>query len=587
MARTSTLTPIPQPKAQPILGNALTIDGQAPIAHMLRLAHELGPIFQLDIMGKPINIISGFELVDEVCDEARFDKSVRGPLHKVRDIAGDGLFTAFTSEPNWSKAHNILLPNFGDRSMAGYHPAMLDIAEQLMLKWGRLNGDETIDVSHDMTSVTLDTIALCGFGYRLNSFYRETHHPFIEAMSDALGIAMSIRGLPFEEMFSKAKLKRLDDDAQTMFAVVDKIVADRKAELAASGGVTSKTDLLSYMLTGVDKKTGEKLDDTNIRYQIITFLIAGHETTSGLLAFTIYMLIQHPRVLEKATAEVDRVFGTDLSVKPTVKQVNRLTYVTQVLKEVLRLYPPAPAFAVLPYKDEIVGGKFLLKARSQNLLLLPALHRDRSVWGPDADAFDPENFSPDNEAARPVNAYKPFGNGQRACIGSQFAMQEATLVIGMMLQRFHLVDPAGYQLKLKEAMTVKLVDLQIQVRPRVERHVDQRRRARRDRAAVTRACDRIAQARHAAPGPLRLQSRNLGRYRASGRGDRHVARLRRHARVARRLHGQITDRRRRRHRDRIVQRRAPRQRRRFPQVARDRHGLSGTCRREVRRLRRG
>ncbi len=470
MARTSTLTPIPQPKAQPILGNALTIDGQAPIAHMLRLANELGPIFQLDIMGKPINIISGFELVDEVCDEARFDKSVRGPLHKVRDIAGDGLFTAFTSEPNWSKAHNILLPNFGDRSMAGYHPAMLDVAEQLMLKWGRRNGDETIDVSHDMTSVTLDTIALCGFGYRLNSFYRETHHPFIEAMSDALGIAMSIRGLPFEEMFSKAKLKRLDDDAQTMFTVVDKIVADRKAELAANGGVTNKTDLLSYMLTGTDKKTGDKLDDTNIRYQIITFLIAGHETTSGLLAFTIYMLMQHPGVLAKATAEVDRVFGTDIAVKPTVKQVNRLTYVTQVLKEVLRLYPPAPAFAVLPYKDEIIGGRYLLKARSQNLLLLPALHRDRSIWGPAADAFDPENFAADKEATRLVNAYKPFGNGQRACIGSQFAMQEATLVIGMMLQRFQLIDPTGYQLKLKEAMTVKLVDLQIQVRPRVHEH---------------------------------------------------------------------------------------------------------------------
>lgn len=467
MAVAPSLESIPRPKAQPIVGNALTIDGDAPIAHMMRLAKELGPIFQLDIMGKELNIVSGFEIVEELCDDARFDKSVRGPLHKVRDIAGDGLFTAFTSEPNWSKAHNILLPNFGDRAIAGYHPMMLDIAEQLVLKWERLNADETIDVGHDMTSVTLDTIAICGFGFRLNSFYRESQHPFIVAMSDALEIAMSIRGLPFEEMFSKTKLKRLDGDAQTMFSVVDKIIGDRKAELVASGGTTTKTDLLSYMLTGTDKKTGEKLDDTNIRYQIITFLIAGHETTSGLLAFTLYFLLKNPDVLARARDEVDRVFGTDLSAKPTVKAVNKLTYVTQVLKEVLRLWPPAPAFAVLPYKDEIVGGKYLLKARSQNVLLLPSLHRDRSVWGPDADRFNPDNFLPEREAARPVNAYKPFGNGQRACIGSQFAMQEAALVIGMIVQRFELIDPDHYTIKTKEAMSVKLIDFKLKVKPRV------------------------------------------------------------------------------------------------------------------------
>ena len=470
MAVAPSLESIPRPKAQPILGNALTIDGGAPIAHMMRLAKELGPIFQLDIMGKELNIVSGFELTEELCDEARFDKSVRGPLHKVREIAGDGLFTAFTSEPNWSKAHNILLPNFGDRSMVGYHSMMLDIAEQLVLKWERLNAGETIDVGHDMTSVTLDTIAICGFGFRLNSFYRESHHPFIHAMSDALEIAMSIRGLPFEEIFSKTKLKRLDGDAQTMFSMVDKIIADRKTELAASGDTTTKTDLLSYMLTGTDKKTGERLDDTNIRYQIITFLIAGHETTSGLLAFTLYFLLNDPGVLARARDEVDRVFGRDVTVKPTVKQVNKLSYVGQVLKEVLRLWPPAPVFAVLPYKDEIVGGKYLLKARSQNVLLLPSLHRDPSVWGPDADRFDPDHFLPEREAARPVNAYKPFGNGQRACIGSQFAMQEAALVIGMILQRFDLIDPGHYTIKTKEAMSVKLIDFKLKVKPRAHAH---------------------------------------------------------------------------------------------------------------------
>jgi cytochrome P450/NADPH-cytochrome P450 reductase len=461
--------PIPGPPKKPILGNMLDVSASAPIQNLIELARELGPIFRLDMMGKPLTVVSGFALADELCDESRFDKAVGGALHRVRTISGDGLFTAYTSEPNWSRAHNILLPNFGDRAMQGYHPMMLDVAEQLMLKWERLNPDDEIDVVHDMTALTLDTIGICGFGYRFNSFYREDNHPFVDAMVDALEISMSQRGLPFEEIFTRPRQARLAGDAQYLNKVVDQIVHDRKEARAAQGDEPQKKDMLDYMLAGVDRKSGERLDDTNIRYQIITFLIAGHETTSGLLSFATYFLLSNPDVLAKAYDEVDRVLSTDLSVKPTMKQVNALTYVQQVLKESLRLWPTAPAFALRPYNDEVIGGKYALKARSQVVLLLPALHRDPSVWGERAEIFDPDNFAPERERARPTNAYKPFGNGQRACIGRQFAMQEATLVVGMMLQRFRLIDHTRYQLRLKETLTIKPEKLKIKVRPRVRK----------------------------------------------------------------------------------------------------------------------
>jgi cytochrome P450 / NADPH-cytochrome P450 reductase len=463
------LEPIPGPPKKPLVGNILDVSASAPIQNLIALARELGPIFRLDMMGKPLTVVSGFVLADELCDESRFDKAVGGALHRVRTISGDGLFTAYTSEPNWSRAHNILLPNFGDRAMQGYHPMMLDVADQLMLKWERLNPDDEVDVVHDMTALTLDTIGLCGFGYRFNSFYREDNHPFVDAMVDALEIAMSQRGLPFEEIFTRPRQARLAGDAQYLNKVVDQIVHDRKEARAAQGDEPAKKDMLDYMLAGVDRKSGERLDDTNIRYQIITFLIAGHETTSGLLSFATYFLLSNPDVLARAYDEVDRVLGTDLSVKPTMKQVNALTYVQQVLKESLRLWPTAPAFALRPYQDEVIGGKYALKARSQVVLLLPALHRDPSVWGERAEIFDPDNFAHDREKARPVNAYKPFGNGQRACIGRQFAMQEATLVIGMMLQRFRLIDHTRYQLKIKETLTIKPDGLKIKVRPRVHK----------------------------------------------------------------------------------------------------------------------
>jgi cytochrome P450 / NADPH-cytochrome P450 reductase len=469
MLSRAALEPIPNPPKKPILGNMLDVSASAPVQNLVALARELGPIYQLDMMGKPITVVSGFSLVDELSDESRFDKSVRGALHRVRTISGDGLFTAYTTEPNWSKAHNILLPNFGDRAMQGYHPMMLDVAEQLMLKWERLNPDDEVDVVHDMTALTLDTIGICGFGYRFNSFYREDNHPFVDAMVDALEISMSQRGLPFEEIFTRPRQARLAGDAQYLNKVVDQIVHDRKEARAAQGDEPQKKDMLDYMLAGVDRKSGERLDDTNIRYQIITFLIAGHETTSGLLSFATYFLLSNPDALAKAYAEVDRVLGTDLSAKPTMKQVNALTYVQQILKESLRLWPTAPAFALLPYKDEVIGGKYALKARAQVVVLLPALHRDPSVWGERAEIFDPENFAPERERARPTNAYKPFGNGQRACIGRQFAMQESALVIGMMLQRFRLIDHTRYKLKLKETLTIKPEGLKIKVRPRVHK----------------------------------------------------------------------------------------------------------------------
>ncbi|MEM6439831.1 MAG: cytochrome P450, partial [Pseudomonadota bacterium] len=186
----------------------------------------------------------------------------------------------------------------------------------------------------------------------------------------------------------------------------------------------------------------------------------------GLMSFTLYYLLHHTDVLEKASEEVDRVLGRDISVEPSLKQVNQLTYVQQILLEALRLWPTAPAFSVYPYEDEVIGGGYPIGKRNFVTILTLMLHRDPSVWGPDAEKFDPENFSREAVAARPSHAYKPFGNGQRACIGRQFAMQEATLVLGMILQRFELVDHETYQLKIKESLSIKPDGFRMKVRMR-------------------------------------------------------------------------------------------------------------------------
>lgn len=449
------------PDKAPLLGNVLSVDKDQPLQSLMDMTRDLGPIIRMDMMGKPMVIVSGHKLVEELCDESRFDKAVRGSLRRVRAIGGDGLFTGDTQEPNWGKAHNILLPTFSRQAMSNYMPMMQDVASQLCLKWERMNADDEIDVVHDMTAVALDTIGICGFNYRFNSFYREDYHPFINALTNTLETCMMQRGLPFEQTLLKRRIDQMEKDVKYMSKLVDDIIAERRK----TGG-SGENDLLNYMLEGVDKETGEKLSDENIRYQINTFLIAGHETTSGLMSFTLYYLLNHPDVLAKAYEEVDRVLGRDISVVPSLKQVNQLQYVSQILFEALRLYPTAPAFSVYPYQDEVIGGKYKLKAGTFTTVLTLMLHRDKDVWGENAEEFDPDNFSKEAVAARPVDAYKPFGNGQRACIGRQFAMQEAVLVMGMILQRFELIDHTDYELKIKESMSIKPDGFKMKVRMR-------------------------------------------------------------------------------------------------------------------------
>ncbi len=470
MPSANKLSPIPHPPKKPVVGNMLSLDSTAPVQHLARLVKELGPIFWLDMMGAPLVIVAGHDLVAELSDEKRFDKAVRGALRRVRAVGGDGLFTADTSEPNWSKAHNILLQPFGNRAMQSYHPSMVDIAEQLVKKWERLNGDDEIDVVHDMTALTLDTIGLCGFEYRFNSFYRRDYHPFVESLVRSLETIMMTRGIPLEGLWLKKRRQDLAVDVAFMNRMVDEIIAERRKNTeAAPESTQGKKDMLAAMMTGVDRSTGTQLDDVNIRYQINTFLIAGHETTSGLLSCTLYALLKHPEVMKKAYEEVDRVLGPDTDARPTYQQVTQLTYITQILKEALRLWPPAPAYGIAPLQDETIGGKYKLRKNTFITILVLALHRDPSVWGPNPDAFDPENFSREAEAKRSVHAWKPFGNGQRACIGRGFAMHEAALAIGMILQRFRLFDHQRYQMVLKETLTVKPDGFKIKVRPRTDR----------------------------------------------------------------------------------------------------------------------
>ncbi|SDJ77196.1 bifunctional cytochrome P450/NADPH--P450 reductase [Nonomuraea jiangxiensis] len=449
---------IPAPQGLPIVGNTLQIPPHSPVEHFVRVAadYEEG-IYRLDIAGRSVVLVYDPDLVSEVCDETRFIKRIDPPLSIVRDFGGDGLFTAELHEPVWGHAHRILMPAFSQRSMKAYYPQMLEVAERLIASWAGRQGED-LPVSDDMTRLTLDIISLTGFGYRFNSFESPELHPFLRAMGGALTHAMlRNQRLPFVNKFMRKSDEAYRRDIATMQELVDEVIRERRA--GAAGGAK---DLLGLMLEASDPHTGARLSDENIRNQVLTFLIAGHETTSGLLSFALYNLLREPHTLARAYDEVDRLLPGD--EPPTYEAIMKLDVIPRVLEETLRFWSPIPIFAVSPVADTTLGGYAVPEGQKIGVLL-PALHRNPRAWER-PDEFDIDRWLPEHKAAHHPGAYKPFGNGERACIGRQFALTEARLALAMILRRFALSDQNAYRMKIKQTLTLKPEGFTLRVRER-------------------------------------------------------------------------------------------------------------------------
>ncbi len=176
-----------RPGRLPVIGDLIGANPRTPLQDTLRIGRRAGPIFTRKIFGFEIVFVGGVDLVTELNDEAKFGKHVGLGVENLRAVAGDGLFTAHTHEPNWRLAHDILQPAFSAEAMRRYHPVMLEAARELTAAWDAAEGP--VDVSADMTRLTLETIGRAGFGYRFGSFERAEPHPFVTAMIRALRYA--------------------------------------------------------------------------------------------------------------------------------------------------------------------------------------------------------------------------------------------------------------------------------------------------------------------------------------------------------------------------------------------------------------
>ncbi|KAH6996594.1 cytochrome P450 [Ilyonectria sp. MPI-CAGE-AT-0026] len=445
------LVPVPQPRGLPLIGN-LGEFTTSPMADLNRLADIYGPIYRVQLGSNSPIFVSSNALVSEICDEKRFHKTLKTVLGVVREGVHDGLFTAYDDEPNWGKAHRILVPAFGPLSIRGMFGDMHDIATQMCMKFARHGPNTPIHVADDFTRLALDTLALCAMDFRFNSYYREDMHPFVAAMGDFLTECGNRQRRPaFAPNFLfRTANDKFDADIATMKQTADEVVESRKKN------PNDRKDLLAAMLNGVDPQTGEKLSDANITNQLITFLIAGHETTSGMLSFTFYLLLKHPSEYQKVQEEVDQVLGRDAI---TIEHIGKFSYIAAVLREALRLRSTIGAFSVEANEDTVLGGKYFIHKGEVVSALISKAHLDPVVYGEDANEFKPERMNDENFARLNEefpNCWKPFGNGKRGCIGRPFAWQEAILAMAMLFQNFNFtMDDPNYQLQIKETLTLK------------------------------------------------------------------------------------------------------------------------------------
>ncbi len=321
---------------------------------------------------------------------------------------------------------------------------MGEAAERTSARWSLREG--ALDIADEMNRLTLEIAGRTLFGQD------------ISADSDAIGGALYTvlkhfdylvgAALPWPERWPTRANREFWRAIDTMNEVVDKIIADRaEAE--------PQPDLLGMFMASIDEEDGTGMSHQQLKDEIFTMLLAGHETTANALSFTLMQLARHPEVARRVREEIATVLQGEA---PTAMSVRNLQYTTQVIKESMRLYPPVWMVGRKAENADEIGGYHVPK--NTFVYMSPwVVHRHPALWT-DPDTFDPDRWHPDRIAARkatgqPRFAYFPFSGGRRQCIGDQFALMEAAIVIATLLPKHKLTLLPGHQLKLAPHVTLR------------------------------------------------------------------------------------------------------------------------------------
>jgi cytochrome P450 len=444
----------PHPRANPVLGSALDLR-KSQIRTYERVMREHGDVVKL-VVGPPgvrfdLYCVFHPDGVKAVLAGSREGYSKGNRFYQqIAQSFGWGLLTS--EGELWRRQRRLVQPLFTRRQIAAYAELMAEEAAAVAGRWDRAtrNGG-SVDANAEMVRLALRVVGRAIFGDDVaragavldSAFPVLNRHTFRRAMSPLAPPA----SWPTPDNRRAARARR------ALYEVVDELIAHRQR--AGADG----EDLLSRLLLARDPDTGEAMDLQQVRDEALIFLLAGHETTSTALTFTLHLLGRHPSEQQLVLDELDAVLD---GRPPTLDDAPALERTAMAIKEAMRLYPPAYALGRLSVTENEVGG-YSIPAGAYVVVSQFATHRHPQFWD-DAEAFDPARFTPEREGARHSHAYFPFGGGPRACIGSHFAMLEATMAVALLLQRFRIssdqedvpLDTEGITLRPKGAVPIQL-----------------------------------------------------------------------------------------------------------------------------------
>lgn len=373
-----------------------------------------------------------------VTDAQRYTKSKVYTALKL--LLGEGLVTS--EGAMWQRQRKLSSPAFRPRAVASFTEAMGACTRDLGERWRGLGDGAELDVHDEMMRLTLRIVGMTLVSKDLEGEARA----FGEALSTVLEYINDVGGNPLASILwiPTAKNRRTLAARDTLDAVIQGIIDERRRAGSGPG------DLLDMLMAARDEDTGEGMDARQLRDELMTLVVAGHETTSNALSWTWYLLSQHPEHVQRLRAEVDEVLGDRL---PTPEDLAKLEHTERVLKESMRVYPPVWAVEREPSEAVEVGGYRLPKGTMIGISPY-VLHRDPQHW-PDPERFDPDRFTPERSAGRPRYAYLPFGAGPRVCIGAGFALTEAKAILAMLVRRFDLERVPGQAVHMEPGITLR------------------------------------------------------------------------------------------------------------------------------------